>query len=490
MPRLPRIYVDGALYYISCQVMPHQKLFDDQEDYQKYLQLVTKEKEQCDFKLFSFLLLPTQIILLLELKPETSISEIMHNINSTYTKYFNSRYGKRGHLFKGRYNALLIEKTFLLPLTRYIHLSSCSGKACFAPDELHSSYPLFVNVAVQFIAQKQTNVAVRFIAQMPMEEEIKEVLNYLPDKDYANYIRIATPDELNNFGKRLYRRQVVGSPEFEERVKSAIETRQHPHLLSSPLDGEEGKERGRHLPVRFAFATTFAILFLLSGALYFYSNNNRGQNQLEVTQSQLELSQKRLELAKNEYYQKLSLLEEKAKKEAGERKISALAKQPIKPKPAQPPHLLSSPPKGEEGKERVSKGRIESEGEGNSLVARPSVWQEEKTKLFFSLEGSAWEIELKPASGEGIKKDRLIFNDGKFNSSSLSEEGFPYSNYSLTYKDDGAVIWETMQTNPKAETANWYGEWKGNRMRGILYQKKAGEEKNFSFIATKRQSIS
>ncbi|HCG76590.1 TPA: hypothetical protein DEW49_01610, partial [bacterium] len=176
-----------------------------------------------------------------------------------------------------------------------------------------------------------------------MEEEIKEVLNYLPDKDYANYIRIATPDELNNFGKRLYRRQVVGSPEFEERVKSAIETRQHPHLLSSPLEGEEGKERGRHLPVRFAFATTFAILFLLSGALYFYSNNNRGQNQLEVTQSQLELSQKRLELAKNEYYQKLSLLEEKAKKEAGERKISALAKQPIKPKPAQPPHLLSSP---------------------------------------------------------------------------------------------------------------------------------------------------
>jgi len=233
-----------------------------------------------------------------------------------------------------------------------------------------------------------------------------------------------------------------------------------------------------------------SILPLKGGGDRYRGNFEIPDNQLEVTQSQLELSQKRLELAKNEYYQKLSLLEEKAKKEAGERKISALAKQPIKPKPAQPPHLLSSPPKGEEGKERVSKGRIESEGEGNSLVARPSVWQEEKTKLFFSLEGSAWEIELKPASGEGIKKDRLIFNDGKFNSSSLSEEGFPYSNYSLTYKDDGAVIWETMQTNPKAETANWYGEWKGNRMRGILYQKKAGEEKNFSFIATKRQSIS
>jgi len=240
-----------------------------------------------------------------------------------------------------------------------------------------------------------------------------------------------------------------------------------------------------------------SILPLKGGGDRYRGNFEIPDNQLEVTQSQLELSQKRLELAKNEYYQKLSLLEEKAKKEAGERKISALARRSVKPEPAKPqavakatpPHLFSSPSRGEfssggrDGEE--VKERVE-----NSLVARPSVWQEEKTKLFFSLEGSAWEIELKPASGEGIKKDRLIFNDGKFNSSSLSEEGFPYSNYSLTYKDDGAVIWETMQTNPKAETANWYGEWKGNRMRGILYQKKAGEEKNFSFIATKRQSIS
>ena len=48
--------------------------------------------------------------LLLE-TPEGNLSEIMRHINGAYTNYFNTKRKRAGHLFQGRYKAILIEKT-------------------------------------------------------------------------------------------------------------------------------------------------------------------------------------------------------------------------------------------------------------------------------------------------------------------------------------------------------------------------------------------
>ena len=63
-----------------------------------YLDLIKKYKDQYGFKIFSYILMPNQLSLLLELKEETTISVIMHDLTSSYTKYYNSRYNRKGHL--------------------------------------------------------------------------------------------------------------------------------------------------------------------------------------------------------------------------------------------------------------------------------------------------------------------------------------------------------------------------------------------------------
>ncbi len=55
---------------------------------------------------------------------ETPLSKVMQILQFRYTRYFNKRYRKVGHLFQGRYKAILCDKdVYLLELVRYIHLN-------------------------------------------------------------------------------------------------------------------------------------------------------------------------------------------------------------------------------------------------------------------------------------------------------------------------------------------------------------------------------
>ena len=110
MPRPPRIHIEEGLYFITTTGEHGRELFRDESDHEKYRGLLLKYKKQYKFILFAYILMPTYVHLLIELAPGTTISEIMHVINSTYTKYFNGRYERRGHLFQGRFGAVVVEK--------------------------------------------------------------------------------------------------------------------------------------------------------------------------------------------------------------------------------------------------------------------------------------------------------------------------------------------------------------------------------------------
>ena len=108
MPRLPRVNVEGALYYITCRGIDNNSIFLADEDYRTYLKLLWKYKQEYGFKLFSFVLLANHLHLLLELRSGLTISEIMHRVNSLYTKYFNAKYSRTGHLLPVSYTHLTL----------------------------------------------------------------------------------------------------------------------------------------------------------------------------------------------------------------------------------------------------------------------------------------------------------------------------------------------------------------------------------------------
>jgi hypothetical protein len=74
--------------------------------------------------------------------PRGNLQAILHHLNTAYTNYFNRKAGRVGHLFQGRYRAILVEKdSYALELSRYIHLNPVRAKLVDNPSHYSwSSY--------------------------------------------------------------------------------------------------------------------------------------------------------------------------------------------------------------------------------------------------------------------------------------------------------------------------------------------------------------
>ena len=122
MPRPVRVHMEGALYYVTTRASEGQVLFRHPKDYEAYREFLMTYRERYGFKLFAYVLLPTEIHLLVELAQDTTISTIMHAMNSRYTKHVAKRYQHTGHLFQERFHTTLVEKApSALRLTGFLH---------------------------------------------------------------------------------------------------------------------------------------------------------------------------------------------------------------------------------------------------------------------------------------------------------------------------------------------------------------------------------
>ncbi len=128
MGRPPRLQVAGACYYIELQGNNRQDIFMSNQDRRYFLSLLRTYKERCGLKVYAYCLMPHEAYLLLETS-EANLSSVMQGFNTVYTKYFNSAHNTSGHVFRGRYKALLVDKDRMLTeVTRFIHLKPADGK--------------------------------------------------------------------------------------------------------------------------------------------------------------------------------------------------------------------------------------------------------------------------------------------------------------------------------------------------------------------------
>jgi len=291
VPREPRIYIEKVLYLITSKGLEDRDLFLDYQDYAEYLKSLSEYKNEYGFKLYAYALLPKRLCLLVELQNGVTISTIMHNLNSKYTKMYNSRYGKKGHLFQSRFKSILVEKEdYLLRLTRYIHLLPTDSAVTESfSDYAYSSYPMYKSESNQnHIGLDSPN----------MSGEINEVLERLLGsgsyaekiKAYEGYVRAADSREIETVGKLLHRTAFVGSKDFIETVRKRIKNHKRE---------EEESKIVRKINPAYAFAGSLVVLFLSVVTYNFYNSQTSLQEALNVTTSGFGVAQD--ELAKRVY---------------------------------------------------------------------------------------------------------------------------------------------------------------------------------------------
>jgi len=135
MARPLRIEFPGALYHITSRGNARQDIFLHEKDYRTFLEVLCEVVEDFKWILHAYCLMPNHYHLLVE-TPEANLSRGMRQLNGVYTQKFNFRYHRVGHLFQGRYKAILVNKDqYLLELSRYIVLNPVRAGLIKRPEE-------------------------------------------------------------------------------------------------------------------------------------------------------------------------------------------------------------------------------------------------------------------------------------------------------------------------------------------------------------------
>jgi putative transposase len=123
MARPLRIELAGALYHVTSRGNERKPVYRDDRDRARFVERLAAVVETHRLRLHAFALMRNHFHLLVE-TPEANLSRAMGQLNGSYTQDFNRRHRRSGHLFQGRYKAILVEKdSYLLELSRYIHLN-------------------------------------------------------------------------------------------------------------------------------------------------------------------------------------------------------------------------------------------------------------------------------------------------------------------------------------------------------------------------------
>lgn len=123
MARPLRIEFPGAVYHVTTRGNARADIFEDDSDRILFLSVLGKVVQRFNWICHAYCLMTNHYHLLIE-TPDGNLSTGMRQLNGVFTQAINRRHGTDGHLFKGRFKAILVEKeSHLLELCRYVALN-------------------------------------------------------------------------------------------------------------------------------------------------------------------------------------------------------------------------------------------------------------------------------------------------------------------------------------------------------------------------------
>ena len=145
MSRPLRLEFSGALYHVTSRGNERKEIYLAESDFELFLGVLNDVCIQFNWVIHAYCLMNNHYHLLIE-TPDANLSKGMRQLNGVFTQSINRKYHRVGHLFQGRYKAILVDKdAYLLELCRYIVLNPVRAKIVDRPDDwLWSSWHCMV----------------------------------------------------------------------------------------------------------------------------------------------------------------------------------------------------------------------------------------------------------------------------------------------------------------------------------------------------------
>lgn len=135
MARPLRLEYPGALYHVTTRGNAGQNIFKTDKDRRSFLELFGTIVERFHWRCHAYCLMDNHYHLIVETL-RANLSRGMRQINGIYTQKYNWKYKKTGHVFQGRYKAIIVDKdSYLLELSRYVVLNPVRANMVEKPED-------------------------------------------------------------------------------------------------------------------------------------------------------------------------------------------------------------------------------------------------------------------------------------------------------------------------------------------------------------------
>ena len=209
MARPLRIIFPGAFYHVTSRGNERKNVYKSKRDREKFLEYLESASERYKAIIHAYCLMDNHYHLLVE-TPLGNLPQIMQHINGAYTTYFNVKRKRSGHLFQGRYKAILVAiDEYAKELSRYIHLNPVRAEVIEIPEKYDwSSYKFYIG------KQKTPEWLYRDFILGYFDTNISNA-----QKNYQSFVNTLANKQYENPLEGVVSSTLLGSAEFIDFIK-------------------------------------------------------------------------------------------------------------------------------------------------------------------------------------------------------------------------------------------------------------------------------
>ena len=214
MARPLRIVYPNAFYHVTCRGNDRRAIFRDDHDRRRFLEQLRSALDMFGVRLHAYVLMSNHFHLIIE-TPKANLSEFMRQFNISYTGYYNRRHRRIGHLYQGRFKAIVVDKdSYLLELSRYVHLN---------PIRIKAKAQRAQTDRIQEISRYQWSSLPGYLDRKRKVSWItyEAVLGYVGEsrQKYAAFVQDGIREGLATPWEGLLAQMVLGYQDFVEKLK-------------------------------------------------------------------------------------------------------------------------------------------------------------------------------------------------------------------------------------------------------------------------------